>query len=113
MAVSNVQYISHKQAVKLIEDTNGKFFTAATRRRTTSVTGKAGQFMKLHIRTGVKKYLTGGESAYDFRKKGLLSVWKALPKNHDPKDTGYRSLNLKDLYALRIDGKRYRVKQEA
>lgn len=55
------------ELMKKVDD--GRFFSVTFRKRTT------GEVRKMVCRIGVKRYLAGGESAYDFRRKNLLPVW--------------------------------------
>lgn len=65
----------------------GRFFSVVFVKRTT------GELRTMICRTGVTKYLVGGELNYDPEEKGLIIVWSPDSKGkHGPKDVGYRAV---------------------
>ena len=76
---------------KHIEESNGSFFSATNVK-------KNGEVRKYCCRTGVKKYLHGGELSYNPLEKDIVVVYDVNKKN-------YRAINLNTLTHLRIKGK--------
>ena len=83
------------QAVSLILmlQNSGKVFRADFTKRTD------GTKRTMVCRCGVKKYLKGGSPAYNFSKKGLISVFEF--------GKGYRSIPLDNLIAIKYGGVAY------
>ena len=77
---------------KLIEASNGKFFTVIYK-------NKLGDVSDYVVRTGVKKNLKGGTN---YAPKGTVTLY-AVSKNGDRKNVGYRTLYLDNI--LHIEGK--------
>jgi len=72
-----------KNTKQAIEQTRGKFFSA-------SFIKKDGSERKMLARTGVKKYLRGGENTHK-NHSNLVTVWDCQKKN-------YRSINLETVF---------------
>lgn len=90
--------ITLKQAKELIDSIkSGHIFTVEFIKRTT------GELRKLNCRKGVKKYLAGGEPAYNFSEKMLIPVF-------DLQKMDYRCFPLDALMKIRVDGEEYIVK---
>ena len=73
---------------------DGRVFTVEFVKRTT------GEWRTMTCRRGVKKGVTGVGMAYDPLSRGLFTVY-------DMQKKAFRHINLKDLRALVMDGKRY------
>lgn len=70
---------------------NGKIFSVTFTRRMN------GEERKMVCRTGVKKYLKGGEAPYNPSEKGLLCVF-------DMESRGYRSIPVDEIKHLKANG---------
>lgn len=81
------------EILKHIQD--GKFFSVTFKKRTTDEL----RVMK-SAKFGVKKYIAGGERAYDFESKGLLPVFDMEIKE-------YRCIPLEAIISLTIGGRTY------
>lgn len=88
--------ISMKEAADLLTATEGRIFSVVFVKRTT------GEQRTMTARTGVKKHLRGGDAAYSFSAKSLLSVWDLGAK-------AYRSIPLDGILSLREGGAEYIV----
>lgn len=91
--------VSKKIAIKMMLNSNGKFFSVKFIKRTN------GKERLMTCRLGVKKYLKGGELVYNPKKKHLLIVF-------DTKKMKYRSINLDSLYELHIHKNKYEILSE-
>jgi hypothetical protein len=89
--------ISKAEAIKMIKDTKGKFFTVTFIKRTD------GSVRVMNARLGVKAYLKGGVLPYDPATKNLIPVFD-IPKKE------YRMINLDTITKLKIGSKEYDVK---
>jgi len=87
--------ISKTEAVELIKETKGTFFSVEFVKRTTN------EFRKMTCRLGVKKYLKGGVLAYNPSEYNLLGVFDI--------NNGYRMINLDTLSKLKVSHKEYQV----
>ena len=76
-----------REAVKAIK---GKIFSA-------EFVKKDGTLREMVCRTGVKKYLKGGELPFDPVEKGLLPVF-------DMQKQDYRMINLKTIRRIKLEG---------
>jgi hypothetical protein len=94
--VENPTIISMKEAADLLTATEGRIFSVRFTKRTT------GEERTMTARTGVKKHLRGGDAAYSFSAKSLLSVYDLNAK-------GYRSIPLDGIISLREGGEEYVV----
>lgn len=74
---------------KAVSETKGKIFSC-------EFVKKDGSLRKMRCRTGVTKYLQGGELAYDPIEKGLLSVF-------DMENQGYRMINLRTIVNISLE----------
>ena len=92
--------ISAEEAKRLIKATNGKIFTATFNR-------KDGTERVMNARLGVKKYLKGGNLAYDAESKGLIPVYDMQYKENPEK--AYRTININTLTKLKIGKNTYTV----
>ena len=91
-----IKTISRAEAVKLIKDTKGKFFTVTFVKRTDGTT------RVMNARLGVRSYLKGGELPYDPTSKNLLPVFD-VPKKE------YRMVDLNTIIKLKIGNNEYKV----
>lgn len=83
--------ITRQDAVRFIRGTEGKFFSVEFTKRSD------GSLRTMLARTGVKAHLKGGEAAYSFAEKGLISVY-------DLKAAGYRAVPVEGIVRIKIDG---------
>lgn len=90
------QVINLEQAIDLIANSKGQFFTVEFIKRTT------GELRTMQCKLFIENYLKGGEAAYNAREKNLIHV-------ADIKTHGYRSINLDGLRKLKIHGEEYEV----
>ena len=88
--------ITPEEAKALILATNGKMFSVEFVKRTT------GEHRKMVARLGVKKHLAGGDAAYNFIEKGLVSVF-------DVQKGGYRAIPLDAISTLVVGGTTYTI----
>lgn len=88
--------ISTAEAIALIEQSKGKMFSVEFVKRTT------GEHRKMVARLGVKKHLAGGDAAYSFIAKGLVSVYDVQRK-------GYRTIPTESISTLVIGGSTYTI----
>lgn len=88
--------ITSEQAASLLKQTHGRIFSVTFTKRTT------GEVREMVCRTGVTAHLKGGEAAYSFSEKMLLSVY-------DLQKAGYRAVPLDAIISLREGGRVYRV----
>ena len=91
-----IKTISRAEAVKIIKDTKGKFFTVTFVKRTDGTT------RVINARLGVRSYLKGGELPYDPTSKNLLPVFD-IPKKE------YRMVDLNTIIKLKIGNNEYKV----
>jgi hypothetical protein len=91
-----IKTISRADAVKIIKDTKGKFFTVTFVKRTDGTT------RVMNARLGVRSYLKGGELPYDPTSKNLLPVFD-VPKKE------YRMVDLNTIIKLKIGNNEYQV----
>jgi hypothetical protein len=70
---------------------DGRMFSVEFVKRST------GEVRVMLCRLGVTKHLRGGEPAYDFAEKGLLSVWSV-------KDKGYRAVSVEGVKRVKVKG---------
>lgn len=82
------------EMIRKLED--GHFFSVTFVKRTT------GELRTMNCRQRVTKHLKGGEAAYSFSEKGLVSVY-------DLQNNGYRSFPIDSLMELRAGGVTYSV----
>lgn len=94
--MENPTIISAKEAADLLTATEGRIFSVVFVKRTT------GEQRTMTARTGVKKHLKGGDAAYSFSEKALLSVYDLQRK-------AYRSIPLDGILSLREGGEEYVV----
>lgn len=86
--------ITRKEALKMIEDTNGKFFTVTFQK-------KDGSIRDMNARIGVKKGQVGGVATY-----------KANPNNvgvYESNKGKYRCFNIERLMKIKFKGMEYIV----
>ena len=89
--------ISRKQAVRMINSIkDGSIFTVEFIKRTT------GERRIMNCRKGVTKHLTGGELAFDPKKKALIGVF-------DMQKRQYRFISTESILTLNADGEQYKV----
>ncbi len=69
-----------------------------------------GESRRMRCFLRVKKHIKGGNPAYDFKEKGLVSCW--IPEEDrrpGGKDNGYRSFGVSNLLEVRAQGNTYQV----
>jgi hypothetical protein len=83
--------VSRREAVNVIRGLeDGRFFSVTFVKRTT------GEVRIMTCRQRVKKYLAGGECAYSFSDKGLVSVF-------DIQKMAYRSIPIDGIRTIRVN----------
>ena len=85
--------VNREDAIKLIKNTRGKFFTVL-------FTKKDGSLRTMNARLGVKAYLKGGELPYNPEEKGLIPVFDI--QKHE-----YRMINTRTLHSIKIGNNEY------
>jgi len=90
-----MELVNERIARQMIEGTEGRIFHAEFLKRDETVRQMSG-------RLGVTEYLKGGELGYNAGKKHLIVVF-------DMEKQEYRTIPVKRLLSLTIDGKRYHV----
>ena len=88
--------ISREKAREKLLSAKDTMFSVVFIKRTT------GEVRRMLCRTGVKKYLSGGELKFVPIRKGLLSVY-------DMQSKGYRFINLETLVSFKLGGISYEV----
>ena len=88
--------ITKDKAAEMLQETNGKFFTAIFIK-------KDGSSRTINARLKVKKHLTGGSLKYEPSNYSLLPCY-------DLKAEGYRMVNLKTLKQIKINQKTFKIK---
>ena len=89
-----MRHLPKYKALKAIYDTRGRIFSAVFIK-------KDGSIRKMVARTGVTKYIKGGEHTVK-AKNNLLTVY-------DMAKGGYRTINLNTLLRLKANGEQYEV----
>lgn len=90
--------------IKQLTGNDGTWFRVKFIKRTT------GKEREMTCRFGVKKYLKGGERAFDFDEKNVLGVW--IPdqdRRPDNRDNGYRCVPCESILSLKAHGKTWTV----
>jgi hypothetical protein len=87
-----MQTITRAEAVEYIRGTEGRFFSLTFEKRT-----NPGEIRAMNARTGVKKHLKGGEAAYNFAEKQLISVF-------DMQKGDYRCIPMEGIREMCIEG---------
>jgi hypothetical protein len=98
----SMNILSRSQVYDVINKNEGKIFSCV-------FTKKDGEIREMKCRTGVKKYLKGGELRYDPIEKGLLPVYEIKNESDEDKASSYRMVNVQTLIRLKIGGLEYRV----
>lgn len=93
---SQITYVTTNQVVDLIKKSNGKIFDVFFKK-------KDGTIRRLNGRRGVTSYLSGGELPYNADQKRLLIIFDIQKK-------GYRAVNMDTITSLRLEGKKYVVR---
>ena len=88
--------ISREKAREKLLSADNTMFSVVFIKRTT------GEVRRMLCRTGVRKYLSGGELKFIPIRKGLLSVY-------DMQSKGYRFINLETLVSFKLGGINYEV----
>ena len=88
--------ISREKAREKLLSADNTMFSVVFIKRTT------GEVRRMLCRTGVKKYLSGGELKFVPIRKGLLSVY-------DMQSKGYRFINLETLVSFKLGGISYEI----
>lgn len=97
---SDVKQITIGQASEMIVSMNKQdIFYVEYIKRTT------GELRKMTCRKGVKKYLKGGEKAYNDKEYDLMTVF-------DMDKVGYRAINLREVKRLTINKEQFIVVEE-
>lgn len=89
--------ISEKELIRLLDDTNGKFFTVWFRK-------KNGDVRKMVCRTGVRKYVKGVGRSYDPKAMGLFPVYEM-------NGGGYKQFYLNSVLRVKFGGIVYNVQR--
>ncbi|CAB4149095.1 hypothetical protein UFOVP529_48 [uncultured Caudovirales phage] len=84
------------KAAEMLAGTEGKIFSVKFVKRTT------GEVREMVARTGVKAHLKGGDAAYSFSAKSLLSVYDLQAK-------GYRSIPLDAIVSIKAGGEEFTI----
>ena len=95
-AEGNVQDITRDEAISMIKNSKGAFFTVVFNK-------KNGMERTMNARLGVKKYLRGGSLPYNPEAKGVIPVY-------DLKKNAYRMINKNTIKSLKIGNNFYNVK---
>ncbi len=90
-----METITTKDAIRFIQNTNGKIFACKFRKRTD------GTLRKMVCRINVKKYLKGGPPPYDFKAHNLIPVFEMSPSEGKLQ---YRCVPVDNLEELEIRG---------
>lgn len=94
-----------RTVMSIIDKGKYEFFSVTFTKRTT------GEKRTLTCRRGVRVHLKGGNAAYSFTDKGLLSVWSPSDVGaHGPKDTGYRAIPLENIHEVSVHGRIWQVR---
>ena len=88
--------ITREKAREKLLSAENTMFSVVFIKRTT------GEVRRMLCRTGVRKYLSGGELKFIPIRRGLLSVY-------DMQSKGYRFINLETLISFKLGGKTYEV----
>ena len=88
--------INREKAREKLLSAENTMFSVVFIKRTT------GEVRRMLCRTGVRKYLSGGELKFIPIRRGLLSVY-------DMQSKGYRFINLETLISFKLGGKTYEV----
>lgn len=86
--------INAQVAYAIIDAHRGEFISVTFVKRTT------GDERTMHCRSGVRKYTTGGELAFEPTERGLYLVW-------DLEKEGYRFIDLNTVFCIRAGGRTY------
>ena len=98
--MAKVDELTKRQAEAVIRNSNGKIMNVLFKKRTD------GQLREMVCRTGVKKHLKGGEAAYSFSEKNLVSVYDMQAEV----GKGYRSIPLENIRSITINGTHFKVR---
>ena len=90
------QTINVRQAIDLIMNSKGQYFTVEFIKRTT------GELRNMQCKLNINSYRKGGQPAYNASEKNLIHV-------ADVKTRAFRSINLDGLQKLKINGEEYEV----
>ena len=88
--------ITREKAREKLLSAENTMFSVVFIKRTT------GEVRRMLCRTGVRKYLSGGELKFIPIRKGLLSVY-------DMQSKGYRFINLETLISFKLGGTSYEI----
>lgn len=91
-----METITTAKAWELIQETNGKIFTAHFVKRTDNTV------REMNCRTGVTKYVKGVGMAFNPKEHNLQVVFE-MPKDQ------YRMINMDGLFHLTIAGQDYKI----
>ena len=99
--MADAKRITAAEASKLVEDYQGsQFFTVTFVKRTN------GETRVMNCRKNVKKYLKGGDRAYDPKAKRLVFVYDVQIKD---RARAYRSIALEGIKRISMAGQEYVV----
>ena len=88
--------INREKAREKLLSAENTMFSVVFIKRTT------GEVRRMLCRTGVRKYLSGGELKFIPIRRGLLSVY-------DMQSKGYRFINLETLISFKLGGTSYEI----
>ena len=88
--------ITREKAREKLLSAENTMFSVVFIKRTT------GEVRRMLCRTGVRKYLSGGELKFIPIRRGLLSVY-------DMQSKGYRFINLETLISFKLGGTSYEI----
>jgi len=98
---TEARQITAEQAGRLVEDYKGnQFFTVTFTKRTN------GEIRVMNCRKNVKKYLKGGDRAYDPKKHQLVFVYDVKIKD---RAKAYRSIPLDSIHHIKLADQEYKV----
>jgi len=86
--------VSRAELKQMLKNSNGKFFSVAFRKKDDSI-------RLMNCRTGVKKYLKGGENKVEAPGRPYVTVFDVQAK-------GYRTVNVDTIQSVKINGKIYK-----
>ncbi len=89
----------------LQEIDNGEFTEVSFLKRST------GELRRITGRFGVTRHLRGGEAAYNFKSKNLLSIWipESSRREENKSKGGYRAVPIEGITEIAAHGKRFVV----
>ena len=102
-----MNFLSREEVLSVVNEHSGKIFSCV-------FVKKDGTVRQMKCRTGVKKYLAGGQLAYDAIERGLLPVYEVKSGVTDAeREDSYRMINILTLISLNIGGQEYTINNNA